>query len=495
MNDLAHDLVQALAAVPTFRGAALRAQTLRVPELMLAGPAETGKTMGALWLLDTLLSTTPKAQAGMVRKVRSDMEGTVLATYRQIVARSGSRAHPYGGSKPEWYDYPNDARVYIGGMDNPGKVLSGDRDWIFVNQAEQLTVDDWETLSTRTTGRGAVTKNPMLFGDCNPGPADHWILRRRDAGALLMLESHHEDNPTLYDAHGQLTPQGERTMAALRLLTGVRKLRLWKGLWVGAEGQFYEEWDEEIHTCDPFPIPADWPVWGAFDYGFAHNTAFGLFTAGDGIVYQIGEHVQNKWLPSQHARAMDALLARVGVVKARLSRIVAGHDVFQQRGDDAGETIADKYAKLGYAFEPATLDRINGAAEIMARLGNATEGLPATFRIFTSCPRTIACIPAMVHDPRNSEDVLKTNAESDGSGGDDPYDCLRYGLMAEQVPATGFSYSYDPRMPTRHADPLAPTVQTTESFYEHYVHRGPKKPPQDRRAWVQMLDTKKGYRG
>lgn len=34
--------------------------------------------------------------------------------------------------------------------------------------------------------------------------------------------------------------------------------------------------------------------------------------------------------------------------------------------------------------------------------------------------------PALQHDPRRPEDVLKVDADEDGVGGDDAADCLRY---------------------------------------------------------------------
>ena len=50
--------------VPTFRGAALVLQTSQAHhEVCIAGPSETGKTYAALWYIDTLLRTYPKAQA------------------------------------------------------------------------------------------------------------------------------------------------------------------------------------------------------------------------------------------------------------------------------------------------------------------------------------------------------------------------------------------------------------------------------------------------
>lgn len=417
---------------PEFRGAALEAQTITAHEWMIAGPAETGKTFGALWRLDTLLRTTPKSQYTLLRKVRADMDGTVLNTWRRVIAMRPNPAVPYGGEKPQWYIYPNGARLWVGGLDKPGKALSAERDGIYVNQAEELDQLDWEVLTTRTTGRGAVTETPMLFGDCNPGPADHWIMRRP---SIVLLKSVHQDNPSLYARMPAgsfvLTPQGERSIGALSRLTGLQRQRLYLGLWVGAEGQFFEQWDEDVHVIDPFPIPADWPIWGAFDHGFVHNTAFGVLTRHEGTIYLVGEHVRNKWLVPQQTDGMDGLLGRLGIDKRRLSVIAAGHDVFQQRADSQGKTIAAQYEERGYTLSHADIGRINGAMELLARVGNpqAEPPLPATLKIFRTCPRTIAAMARMIHDPRNPEDVLKVDAEADGTGGDDEYDMLRYGVM------------------------------------------------------------------
>lgn len=451
------DVAASDVPAPQFRGGAQTAQSITAPAWMLSGPSETGKTWGTLWRLDSECRRVAGGQFTLIRKTRTTISSTVLVTFLRIQElreqRGETPAAAYGGGNPEWFTYPNGTRLWIGGMDDPSKILSGERDGIYVNQAEELTEDDWETLSTRATGRGAKTDTPMLFGDCNPGPADHWIIRRRDSGALTFLESTHRDNPSLYTDAGALTPQGERSMAVLRRLTGVRKLRLADGLWVGAEGQFFEQWDEAIHVREPvdyFVIPADWPVWGAFDYGFSHNTAFGVYTRHDGTVEKLGEHVANKLLPSQNADAMDALLVRIGIPKARLRRIVAGHDAFVSKGDSEGKTIADQYKALGYTFVPAQIDRINGAAQLLTRLGNqATDPpTPATLRIWRRCTRAIVTIPAMVHDPHRPEDVLKVDAQADGTGGDDAYDETRYGLMDAQ-PSVGQAAVGPPRPQTQ----------------------------------------------
>jgi len=432
-----------------FRGANLEIQSYRGREFLLSGPAETGKTVAALWLLDSLLRETPKAHGVLARKLHVSIAGTVLVTYKRIQEireKMGEKQSiPYGGEKPEFYTYSNGAKLWIGGLDNPNKMLSGERDFIYINQAEELKLDDWEILFTRCTGRGAVTKTPMIFGDCNPGAEDHWILKRP---SLKLFHSKHIDNPSLYDENGNLTEQGVRTLATLQSLTGIRKSRLWEGKWVGAEGLFFDEWDDTVHTCEPFAIPKDWPVWGALDYGQVHNTAFGLFTENEGTIYLIGEHIRHRWLPPMHCKAIRRMMERNGINPDSVRQVVAGHDCFQVKGDANGRTIAQQYLDaldpetqlpIGLKLEMANVARISGAAELLNRLGNAEMKIAPKFKIFRTCPRSIAAMPRMVHDPREPNDVLKVDADQNGDGGDDEYDMIRYGTMTRATRAAAVS--------------------------------------------------------
>lgn len=454
---------------PSFRGANLEIQSYAGAEWMLSGPAETGKTWATLWRLDSLLRSTPRVKATLARKVQADIYGTVLVTWEAIqemrAAMGQPRAIAYGGEKPQWYNYVNGSRLWVGGLDKPGKILSAERDLIYINQAEQITKDDWEYCLTRATGRGAVLSQTMLFGDCNPGPEDHWIIKRQ---TLKVFHSKHVDNPSLYTDAGEQTAQGVKSITRLQSLTGINKKRLYFGLWVGAEGLFFEEFDPEDGrvVIDPFPIPADWPVWLALDYGFGHPTAIGLFTRdSEGVVYLIAEHVQHKWLPPLHCRAIRrqaALLKALdrrgkpidGLPWDRVQGFYAGHDVFYQRGATDGRTIADQYRDSmdpetgepnGFNLEHADVARVAGAAELLTRFGNKEMGIDPTIKIFSTCRRTISCLTRMVTDPKDAQDVLKVDVDVNGEGGDDPYDMLRYGVMTQyhepQQPAQSYSSS------------------------------------------------------
>jgi hypothetical protein len=435
-----------------FRGAADLAQTITAPAWLLAGPAETGKTWAGLYRLDAEARRWAGSQWVLARKVRTTMDSTVLGTWRRIIALHGG-VSVFGGEHPNFYTYPNGARVWVVGFDNPDKILSGEFDGAYINQCEELDEDDFETLTTRTTGRGAKTDTPMVWGDCNPGPEDHWIIGRRDSGALTLLESRHEDNPTLHDGAGW-TEQGLRTLSVLDMLTGARYWRLRMGIWVGAEGQHFEAWDEARHVIKPpYPeITGDWVLWGGLDYGYGHPFAFGVLgLAPDGSTHLLAEYVTRKTLmPDLVAGCLGAVIS-LGISPSRLRSVAAGHDMWATRGGDDPETFADKWAKavrkaLGHDALPldrAVVDRVNGAGAIQEGLGNNARA-PALF-IWERCVETRKAIPRMVTDPKNAEDVKKVNADAQGRGGDDAYDMLRYGIMAR---------------PIRMTAPHAPTVRS-----------------------------------
>jgi hypothetical protein len=270
---------------PEFRGAALELQTAGQHEVMAAGPAETGKTFACVWRLDSELRRYPGAQAVLLRKVRADVFGTVLQTVTKVYERraaAGFEIESYGGEHPEFYDYENGSRLWIAGIDRPGKALSSERDYVYVNQAEELSLADWETLSTRCTGRAGHVPQPMIFGDCNPREPHHWIKNRP---SLRVLESRHRDNPTLYTPDGKLTEQGERTITILERLTGTRRARLYEGRWVSAEGTVYE-FDASVHLIDPFSIPADWRRIRSIDFGYTNPFVCGWWAIDpDGRMY------------------------------------------------------------------------------------------------------------------------------------------------------------------------------------------------------------------
>jgi phage terminase large subunit len=422
--DLAADLEAAareVSSAPVFRGAALAAQSATDHELILAGPAESAKTFGLCWKLDSLLRATPSSRAIIVRKVRSDMGQTVLQTWKRITEIRGAPI-AYGGNHPEWFDYPNGSRCYVVGMDRPGSVLSGEFSWIYVNQAEELTLDAWETLATRCTGRGVVTKVPMLMGDCNPGPPAHWILKR---DVLRVLYAKHEDNPTLFTDSGAITDQGRRTLAVLDSLTGVRKERLRFGRWVSAEGVVYESFDRGVHVIEPFRIPRDWRRFRSIDFGFSHAFVC-LWCAldDDGRLYVYREVHRTKRIVEDHA--------------TDIRRLDKGESIEATVADHDAEDRAT-LARHGVYTIAANKAVSAGIQAVQERLRLAGDGRPRVF-VFSDALVERDETLAAAHRPTSLIEEFESYSWPKDAGGraikeapvkvdDDAVDCLRYAVM------------------------------------------------------------------
>ena len=236
------------------------------PEMIISGPAETGKSYGALHKLNALCCIYPNSQAAIIRKVQSSMYGTVLSSFQKKVLARPDSIQVVGKLHPERFIYPNGSEIWIAGIDNPSKALSSERDFVYVNQAEELTIADWEYLLTRTTGRAGNAPFSLLFGDCNPDSPQHWIkTRSKEGGSLRRIDTVHKDNPVLYDINGNITEQGKKTIKLLQSLTGARRQRLYLGMWVSPAGAIYETFLEERHVCKAFEIPSSWPRFVGID--------------------------------------------------------------------------------------------------------------------------------------------------------------------------------------------------------------------------------------
>ncbi len=213
-------------------------------EVICAGAADTGKTVAGCLKAHVICASVPGAQGAMVRKAFNSLAGTAVKTFQRITKGRGIQS--FGGEVPSRFIYPNGSVIWLGGMDNPDRVLSSERDFIFVPQAEELTEAEWEVLGTRCTGRGAVVKHAQMFGDCNPAGSRHWIRTRK---SLRLLNAVHRDNPDLYDDAGQITEEGRRRIGLLEVsLTGVRRKRLLEGIWATAEGAVYDMFDAAVHV-------------------------------------------------------------------------------------------------------------------------------------------------------------------------------------------------------------------------------------------------------
>lgn len=245
------------------RGACRALFHTHAPEVLVEGPAGTGKSRAALEKLHLVGLKYPGCRLLVVRKTRTSITYSAKVTFDNHVAIP---AVAWRASQSR-YEFPTGSVMVLGGMDKPSRILSTEYDIIYVQEATELDQEDWETLVTRL--RNYRLPYQQMIGDCNPGSSTHWLLRRADQGLLQRLYSKHKDNPLLWDERlAAWTHQGKQYLSKLRRLTGHTRERLLEGKWVSATGAIYPEYQPQLHLVDPFELPPLWERHLAIDFGY-----------------------------------------------------------------------------------------------------------------------------------------------------------------------------------------------------------------------------------
>lgn len=358
------------------RGAARQLFKERTSEVVLAGPAGTGKSLACLFRLHLTALHNPGIRCLIARKTAVSLGSTTLVTYEKKVAAdtlARGIVRWFGGSAREaaCYRYSNGSVIVVGGLDKPEKILSAEYDLVFVDEATELTETDWETIGTRL--RNGVLSWQQQIAACNPGPPTHWIKQRSDRGQMRMLHSRHRDNPAYMRADGSLTPAGVDYMAKLDGLTGVRLLRFRDGVWAAAEGQIYEAWDEAVHLVDEVKPGPGWTRWGTVDFGYTNPFVYqDWWEDGDGRLYLDHEIYYTRRLVEDHAERIKSLLYwPSGQPRGQLPRgLFVDHDA---------EDRATLERKLGLSTKPAHKSVSDGIQAVQSRLKVQPNGRPRLF--------------------------------------------------------------------------------------------------------------------
>jgi phage terminase large subunit len=434
----------------------------RDAEMLLAGPAGTGKSRALLEKLNLVAMANPGMRGLICRKTATTLSSTALVTWNRFVipeAKEAGQVSFYGGSaqEPPQYRYRNKSVIAIGGMDKVDKIMSSEYDIVYVQEATELTENDWEAITTRL--RNWVVSFQQLMADCNPSAPTHWLNMRCIDGKTKMFVSKHEDNPMLFTPDKKITLKGADYLSKLDSLTGVRYKRLRLGLWVAAEGVIYDEWVQDAHTItreqfaerldadeplDAAGIPYAWPRYWAVDFGFVHPFVLQCWAEDpDGRMYMYREIFHTRRTVDQHCRTILDIVApcvRDGCehngsvdskdrcerewLEPRPTTIVADHDA-------EGRAVLER--ELEMTVQPAHKAVTEGIEAVQVRLRDAGDGRPRIFLLQDAVVErdpelvegarpacTIEEIPGYVWNNKGKEEPAKVD--------DDGCDAMRYAI-------------------------------------------------------------------
>jgi phage terminase large subunit len=167
--------------------------------------------------------------------------------------------------------FNNRSRVKFGYCDSEGDLLQyqgREYDVIFIDEATQFEESWYVKLTACVRGTNGYPKRMYLT--CNPGGIGHaWVKR-----LFIDREYHKNENPrdyrfikaTVYDNVALMKADPEYVKVLEALPEKEREKWLY-GNWNVFEGQYFSEWEEDIHTVPAFPVPYDWRIYFTMDYG------------------------------------------------------------------------------------------------------------------------------------------------------------------------------------------------------------------------------------
>lgn len=392
------------------------------------GPGKSHAMLAQIGLDDC--QRQPGLKALILRKVGKAVRESVEDMLPRVFGLTPYQYNRSNGS----IAFGNGSRILLGHYKDERDVdnyLGLEYDVIGIEEATTLSAKKIEMIGTcLRTSKPAW--RPRMYSTTNPGGIGHGAYKRRYIDPFrAKCETLTRFVPATVEDNRFVNPEYRRR---LDNLVGW-ELKAWRyGDWDIAAGQYFTTWRVETHVIPHAAPTFGTLLWLAMDYGRAHWTAVYLMAQVGDRVIALDEYAGRRQMIADNADGIYGMLSRNGVTVAGLRTLVAGHDIFSE--ESSGQTIADAYAARGLRFTHATIDRLQGASAMLQLMGDPPR-IPPRFVVSDRCVKLIATLPEMQHDPNRPEDVLKVDCDPDtGEGGDDPYDAVRYGVMAAPARAT-----------------------------------------------------------
>tara|TARA_R100001082_G_scaffold75000_1_gene43379 strand:+ start:2849 stop:4297 length:1449 start_codon:yes stop_codon:yes gene_type:complete len=286
-------------------GAARQLWYIRSAEVLLEGPAGTGKSRALLEYINYLCEQYAGIRVLMLRQTRESLTESCLVTFEQEVLWPGHPAIHGSASRNtrQNYQYPNGSHIVVGGLDKPEKTFSTQYDVICVFEAREIGGDTWEWLAR--ANRNFKMPWQMRIADTNPAGEFHWlnthfpqgfreVPERHTTDKRIRLLSRHRDNPVYWDHDkDEWTREGNSYVNdILGNLTGARRANLYEGKWASEEGVIFEEWDPSVHIIDHEDVPEMKWHFASYDKGLRHPGTLQVWGVRDDAMYLLREIYQ-----------------------------------------------------------------------------------------------------------------------------------------------------------------------------------------------------------
>lgn len=383
-----------------------------VDELLYGGAAGGGKSYVQLIGAYLYALRYPQSKQLILRRTFPDLERSLIRTSREMYSQEVCK---YNESKHTYF-FKNGSIIDFGYCDSESDVYmyqSAEYDVIRFDELTHFTEFMYLYLISRVRG----TKNFPRFvkSTSNPGNVGHSFVKERfidqappnkvfevkvgrSTQKRLFIPSKVQDNPFLMK-------QDPDYVLRLENLPEKEKKALLYGDWDIFEGQYFSEFNRDVHIIQPFEIPKHWRLYTAMDYGLDKLAFYWIAVDTEGNAYVTKELYESGLIVSEAVKRIKE------IETAGIYSRIAPPDLWNTQSM-TGKSTALLFSENGLSLRKSNNDRVDGWLALKELLkveikadAEGNKFRTSKLKIFANCVNLIRTLPQLQFDDRNPNDV------------------------------------------------------------------------------------------
>lgn len=370
-------------------------------EVLFGGAAGGGKSFGQI--VDALLFALkyPHSRQLILRRTFPELDKSLIRTSLALFPR---KLYTFNASNHVG-KFKNGSTVdfgYCGSENDVYQYQSAEYDVIRFDELTHFTENQYIYLISRVRGANDFPK--QIKSSTNPGGTGHtWVKKRfidpsPPAKSFVGIDGIDRIFiPSMLDDNRFLSERDPGYKTRLLALPERERRALLHGDWNIFEGQYFDEFNERIHVCEPFEIPPHWRKYRTVDYGLDRLACLWIAISPDGVCYVYREYCES---------SLPISVAAEEITK----RTPAGEDIYATlappdlfgRSQESGKSKSEIFFSHGVSFTKTSNDRECGWLAVKELL--RTDGKGVRLKIFSFCRELIKCLPALQIDKLRPSD-------------------------------------------------------------------------------------------
>ena len=354
--------------------------------------------------------------------------------------------------------FPNGSRIVLGYCDNEKDVLQYQGqayEVIVLEEATHFTEFQFQTLTESNRMSGNLKKEfiPRMYFTCNPGGVGHSWVKRLFIDKDYKVTENPKDYifiPSLVFENKYIMEKDPNYVKVLENLPEDRKQAMLYGNWDVFDGQFFREFNRNIHVIEPFEIPLEWNRYIAMDYGLDMFAVLFIAVDTKGKAYVYNEIHKSDLIVSDARQTLKSIMRN-----HKYKAIYAPPDLWN-RNRDTGKSTAELFFEGGIDLSKASNDRKAGWLNVkewlkIKKVKNEQTGEvyeDSDIKIFSNCINLVRCLPQLQHDEKDPNDVATEPHEITHITDALRYFCINHIAPAKVIKKDEFVMNFDFEKPS-----------------------------------------------